>query len=109
MESSTERNAEDRTSRPPLVRKDYTDNSGRMWAVLVPDSEDIDPAMGVPIGPPDLTALDLPEETAVRLHNQLFARGILTKSDLKGKQQQLFAALQSAYKVDITTVTQMFD
>lgn len=109
MESSTKRNPEDRASGAPLVRKHYTDDTGRMWAVLVPDDEDVDPEMGIPIGPPDLTGLDLPEETAVRLHNQLFARGILTKADFKGKQQQLFAALQAAYKVDIAKVTQMFD
>ncbi len=109
MDPNAKRNPEDRASRAPLIRKNYTDDTGRMWAVLIPDDHDADPSMGIPIGPPDLTGLYLPEETAVRLHNQLFARGILTKADLKSKQRELFAALQAAYKVDIAKVTQMFD
>lgn len=109
MESSTERKPEDRTVSGPLVRVDYEDETGKMWAVFMPNDDDSHPSMGIPIGPPDLSSLGLPEETAVRLHNQLFSRGILTKRDLKGRPKEVFAALQAAYKVDVTKVTELFD
>lgn len=80
-----------------------------MWAVLMPENDDSDPSMGIPLGPPDFSELGLPEDTAVRLHNQMFARGILTKADLRGKQREIFAAIQAAYKVDISRVTAVYD
>ena len=109
MESSTERQPENRAVSGPLIRVDYQDEAGRMWAVLMPNNDNSHPSMGIPIGPPDLSSLGLPEETAVRLHNQLFYRSILTKQDMKRKHKELFAALQAAYRVDVTKVTELFD
>ena len=109
MASGPERHEENRSGSGPLVRRDYQDDTGRMWAVLMPNDSDSNPSMGIPIGPPDSSSLGLPEDTAIRLHNQLFARGLLAKNDLKGKQKELFAAIQASYKVDITRVTELFD
>ena len=109
MDDSTERQPENRSGSGPLIRVDYEDDTGRNWAVWLPIDDIHDPTMGIPLGPPDFSALDLPEETAIRLHNQLFSRGILTKQDLKGKHKEVFAAIQAAFKVDVARVTGLYD
>ncbi len=109
MDDSAKRQPENRPSSGPLIRVDYEDDTGRKWAVWLPSDDMDDPTMGIPLGPPDFSALDLPEETAIRLHNQLFSRGILTKQDLKGKHKEVFAAIQAAFKVDVARVTGLYD
>ncbi|KKN78143.1 hypothetical protein LCGC14_0353700 [marine sediment metagenome] len=109
MATSSERKPEDRSGSGPLVRQDYEDESGRMWAVAMPSDSDFPPSMGIPIGPPDSSGLHLPEETAVRLHNQLHARGMFTKRDIKGRHKEVFAAVQAAFKVDVAKVTELFN
>lgn len=109
MDDSTKRQPENRSGSGPLIRVDYEDDTGRKWAVWLPRDDADDPTMGIPLGPPDFSALDLPEETAIRLHNQLFSRGILTKQDLKSKHKEVFAAIQAAFKVDVARVTGLYD
>ncbi len=109
MATSSERKPEDRAGSGPLVRQDYEDESGRMWAVMMPEDSDLPPSMGIPLGPPDSSGLHLPEEVAVRLHNQLHARGMFTKQDIKGRHKEVFAAVQAAFKVDVAKVTGLFD
>lgn len=109
MASSAKRKPEDRSGSGPLVRLDYEDDTGRMWAVLLPENDTDNPSMGIPIGPPDNSGLHLPEETAVRLHNQLHARGMFTKQDIKGRHREVFAAVQGAFKVDVAKVTELFN
>lgn len=109
MVDSTKRQPENRSGSGPLIRVDYEDDTGRKWAVLLPSDDTSDPTIGIPYGPPDFSVLGLPEETAIRLHNQLFSRGILTKQDLKGKHKEIFAAIQAAFKVDVATVTGIYD
>ncbi len=92
-----------------LVRVDYEDEDGRMWAVLVPEGHEAEASMGIPLGPPDSTSLGLPRETAIRLHNQLFSRGLFTRRDLRGRTREVFAAIQAAYKADVAAVTGLFD
>ena len=91
-----------------MVRSSYQDDEGRWWAVLVPPGHEGEASMGIPIGPPDLESLGLPEAVEVRLHNQLFNRGLLTARDLKGRGQEVFAALQAAYRVDQASVTALY-
>ena len=91
-----------------MVRADYQDDEGRMWAVLVPLGHEGEASMGIPIGPPDLSPLGLSPAQEVRLHNQLFHRGILTAKDLRGRGKDVFAALQSALQVDVATVTGLY-
>ena len=95
---------------PPqiLVRTSHQDPEGRWWVVLVPVGHEGDAHMGIPVGPPDLTSLGLPEAVEVRLHNQLFQRGLLTARDLKGRGKEVFAAIQAAYRVDMASVTALY-
>lgn len=90
------------------MRTDYQDPEGRWWAVLVPPGHEDEAPMGIPVGPPDLSPLGLPEAVEIRLHNQLFQRGILTARDLKGRGQEVFAALQAAYRTDFAAVTALY-
>ena len=98
-----------RTGRSPLVQAEHVDSDGRYWAVLVPEGEEENAVMGIPIGPPDLSGLGLPLGIEVNLHNQLYRRGLLTLRDVKGRRQnEVFAALQAALKVDVIKVTALF-
>lgn len=87
----------------------YTDTLGRHWAVLLPDGvPESDARMGLPLGPPPLDDLGLPEETAIRLHNQLFARSIFSLADAKRRREELTAALQAAYAADGERLIELF-
>lgn len=90
-----------------LVDRDYEDAEGYWWRVRVPADCD-DPSMGIPIGPPDLTALGLPPDLQRRLHNQLWSRRLFTRRDLRGRMREVQAALQATYKVDAQVVTALY-
>ncbi len=92
----------------PLVLADYVDEKGRWWKVRVPAGSATPASMGIPVGPPDLSSLGLPEEVSIRLHNQLFHRGLFTRANLRGRGQEIFAAIQAAYKVDSAAVTTLY-
>ena len=61
---------------------------------------DSEACMGIPLGPPSLEHLGLPLAVEVRLHNELFDRGLLTARDAQRRFKEIFAALQAAYGVD---------
>lgn len=90
-----------------LVQATYEDDTGRKWLVLVPPDE-TDLSRGIVQGPPDITELNLPERVAVRLHNELFNRGLITRSDVKGRAMEVHAALQAAYHVDATAILNLY-
>lgn len=109
MERSQHPTQTDRTGSKPLVKAEHIDSDGRYWAVLVPEGEEENTEMGIPIGPPDLSELGLPLGIEVALHNQLYRRGLLTLRDVKGRRQnEVLAALQAALKVDVIKVTALF-
>lgn len=77
--------------------------------MLLPEgAPDVDAPMGLRLGPPSLEALDLPEDVEVRLHNQLFARGLFTELDVKRRRLDIFGALQAALKVDVRRVAELY-
>lgn len=77
--------------------------------MLLPDDADAtDAPLGVPIGPPPLDDLGLPEDTAVRLHNELYARGVLTIDDARRHRADLVAALMAALRVDAETIYNIY-
>ena len=101
--------SDDRTGGRALVQVEYVDDDGRKWAVKVPEGEEDNANMGIPIGPPDLSELGLPIDVEVRLHNQLYNRGLFTLRDIRGRRQnEIFAAIQSALNVDVSKVTSLF-
>lgn len=91
-----------------MFTRDYEDQLGRKFKVLVKDEND-DPAYGHILGPPFLDELELPEEIMVRLHNELFARNIITKKDARRRLSDIVGALMSALKVDATKIAELYD
>lgn len=88
---------------------DYTDGKGRNWRVQLPDDAGDDEVdLGVPVGPPDLEPLGLPEPLAIRLHNELYHRGIFSKRDAMARGPELIAAWQTALKVDAMTLARLY-
>lgn len=79
----------------------YTDNKGRQWMVSIPDdSPNSDANLGIPIGPPSLQGLKLPEHLEILLHNALFIRKIWTSDDIKHRRAKVIDAIKSVYKTD---------
>lgn len=87
----------------------FTDELGRKKVVLLPEEAPIeDTAKGIPLGPPNLDELGLPEETAVRLHNELFNRGVIKQADALRGRADIMGALQSAFKVDVERIMNIY-
>ena len=91
-----------------MVQTSYQDDEGRWWAVLVPAGQEQDAHMGIPLGPPDLSPLELPLAVEVRLHNQLFSRGLFSLRDVRRAPRDIFAAIQAAYRADVAAVTGLY-
>lgn len=88
----------------------YIDPEGRKFLVQLPDdAPDSHAPMGVPIGPPDLSDLNLPLAMEVRLNNALFARQLLTRNDVRRRRQELTAVWQSVLSVDSTVLHNLFE
>lgn len=88
-----------------LRRTTFTDPDGRIKAVLLPEEvPDSEASRGVPIGPPDLSALGWPKDIEVRLHNELFYRGILTPTDALKRRGEIASAIQASLKLDTEAV-----
>lgn len=92
-----------------MRRVTHIDSLGRRTLVEVPDDvPESHHAYGLRIGPPSLESLGLPQEQEVRLHNQLHDRGLLSVKDIKHRSQEIFAALQAALRVDVTTIENLY-
>lgn len=94
----------------PLKKVNYTDSDGRLKAAWLPESEPDNYAefRGIPIGPPDLSELELPLEVEVRLNNQLYHRGIIEPLNAFKQRSEIFAALQAALKVDAERIYRIY-
>lgn len=84
-----------------------TEIAGRKYMVSVPDDEE-DYTRGLIIGPPDLSTLDLPEEVEIRLNNELFVRGLISRKDVFKRRNEVFAAWQSALSVNVDQILRMY-
>lgn len=92
-----------------MRRVTHTDRQGRKTLVEIPnDAPAENAAYGVRVGPPCLKDLNLPRDIEIRLHNQLYDRGLLGAKDVKGKTQEVFAALQAAFRVDTVTILNLY-
>ena len=87
----------------------HQDELGRFWAMVVSDDvPDSEAAFGTVLGPAPLHGLGLPKEVEIRLHNQLFSRGIFTTRDIQRRRNEVFAALQAAYRVDVGQIVEAY-
>lgn len=72
----------------PAVK--YTDDSGLMWMVLVPDgTPEKEYDQGAVLGPPDLKPLGLNIRTTKALHNKLVENDLYAAPRLMGKRAVL--------------------
>lgn len=101
--------SDNRASGESLVEVEHVDDEGFKWRVKIPGFDMAHPERGIVIGPPDFSFLDLPSETHKRLHNAMYDRKLFTLHDLRGRGQDIFAALQSAYRVDVARITEAYD
>lgn len=84
---------------------EYRDKQGRAWRRGLPDGTPASQAAhGVPLGPPSLKALELPEKVEVRLHNELYNRGIFTLQDAQQNVDQIRSALKAALSTDVVRI-----
>lgn len=91
------------------MRNQYTDKEGRLHAVYLPaGAPEEDAHMGMSLGPPSLKDLGLPLEMEVRLHNELFHRGVLSYDDAKARSGDLVAALMATFRVDASKLQQIY-
>lgn len=87
----------------------YTDAEGRQWLRGLPAGVPASQAeIGVPLGPPSLAELDLPKDVEIRLHNQLYARGILTEHDARTRLAEVTSALMAALRVDVHRILAVY-
>ncbi len=92
-----------------LIEVGYVDDDGFKWRVLIPENDKSHPERGIVVGPPDFAFLELSDEVHRRLHNGMYDRGLIRPSDIRGRGQQVFAAVQAAYRVDVARVTEAYD
>lgn len=86
------------------------DALGRQTARIVPDGAPQQTwSAGVLIGPPDLASLGLNEEVTTRLHNELYNRGILRRSDVRYRRPEIHAALMAALRVDADRIVALYE
>ena len=87
----------------------FTDKQGRLWAVRLPEGlPDSDANMGIPVGPPSLESLGLPEEIEIALHNQLYSRKIFTSNDIRRHRQDVTAAVIGALKLEVDKLLELY-
>ncbi len=92
-----------------MKRVESVDRLGRKTAVWLPnDAPESDAYLGIPIGPPALDGLHLPKEIEIRLHNELFARGIFSLRDVNAERQNVVGALMSALKIDVEHIADIY-
>lgn len=88
----------------------HVDGLGRQTIVQVPDgAPETTWGQGIVLGPPDLSSLGLREETTTRLHNELFNRGIVKRSDARARRAEVYAALLSTFKVDAEAIINLYE
>ncbi len=91
-----------------LIEVEYVDDDGFKWLVLIPEDDKSHPERGIVVGPPDFAFLELSPDIHKRLHNGMYDRGLIRFSDIRGRGQQVFAAVQAAYRVDVARVTEAY-
>lgn len=90
-------------------RRTRKDKEGRITIVEVPDdAPSSHDRYGIEIGPPDLSELGLPPEIEVRLNNELYHRGIITRNDAIKRRNDVLGALQAALKIHVQKVIEAY-
>lgn len=88
------------------VEAEYTDAWGRRFIVYVEEGED--PASGNIKGPMPLDSLNLPQPLMVRLHNEMYIRGLITTADVMRRPQDVQGAIQGALRLDVQEIQRLY-
>jgi hypothetical protein len=89
----------------------YRDKDNYEWRVELPDgADDKDADKGIPLGPPDVRELGLPDDLARRLHGALVSQGLFTYNDVMraGGMRAIFSAWQSVLQVDASSIMSLY-
>lgn len=82
----------------------------KKYKAIVPDGSDPSTwSYGVIVGPPDLSILGLPYDIEVRLHNELYVRGLIKYVDVRRDMRSVTGALMAALKVDTQLIAQAYE
>jgi len=88
----------------------WEDHAGRYWLVELPDNvPDTDAEYGIILYPVDLSSLGLPIEIEVRLHNQLYHRGIRSGPEARLRQSDISTAIRTALRVDALRIIKLYE
>lgn len=88
---------------------DYVDKSGKQYKSVLPEEAPLSHAgRGILIGPPDLTALGLTTDMAVRLHNELVARGLVDYSSVRSHMTEVVSAIMHTFGVDAQRIAALY-
>lgn len=86
------------------------EKGGKKYKAIVPDDAPQSTwQYGIIQGPPDISGLGLPPSIEVRLHNELFVRGLITKKDLQRSTQDVQGALMAALSVDMQRIVLAYE
>ena len=92
-----------------MKQHEYEDREGRRFLVMLPEGvPETEAEKGIRLGPPDLTALDLPLSVEVRLNNELYARRLIHEADVRSRRQDVIGALMAALAVDAGKVSDLY-
>ncbi len=97
-----------RSRRPNIETVEYEDDLGFKYLVDVPVGRHDLASIGVRIGPPDLSSLDLTDTVKRALNHQLFNRGIITERDARMHPNEVASAVQAALKVSTTSILNLY-
>jgi hypothetical protein len=87
-----------------------TDELGRKTNYIVPDGAPKSTwSQGILMGPPDLSELGLPEEVAIKLHNELFNRGLVSKRDIRQRRQDIMMSFAAAMRFEVERIIQLYE
>lgn len=87
---------------------EWKDSDGCRYVSRLPEYEpDGNARLGLLIGPPDLTALNLPDDIRVRLNHELVDRGLLTIDDMRQHRADLDRALMRALRLSSEALLQV--
>lgn len=93
-----------------MITVTHVDELDRRTMVEVPEgTSEANYGRGIFLGPPDLTSLALPQEVTTRLHNELYNRGIIRRSDAKMRRPEVHAALVAALRVDVERIITLYE
>ncbi len=91
-----------------LQKVEYRDGDGRKFLVQVPLGFEDMAESGIPVGPPDLSELELPLEMEVKLNNQLYDRNLFTLADVRRRPEDIGAALKAVLRIDVLRIKSLY-